>query len=367
MAPELFKVLGHCRDRLSMTEPVELFLINDANSNAFAMRDHCGPPMVVLSSRLIETFSLDELSFVIGHELGHVCCDHLSIPMPHTATIEEFGGRLVPRGVALKLFYWSRAAEISADRAGLLCAGDMDVAGRTFFKIVSGLSSTSIVKPDLDELRGQLDLMVASPAALRECHLKNPRTGGDHSFGEAFSTHPFSPMRLRALLAYARSEPFHMALDLTMTGDLLGVDTLEQIVEQDLEIMSPSYLEENTAHAGLLRRILFAAAMCVAGANGEVDEAEALALRALLGSNQPTHAGSHGDVRSQLATLMLEVSDEIPTFDRVRLLEHVTIIAGGDGVVDELELAELLDFSRTLGVAPIVVEQVLMALSKGVD
>ena len=76
--------------------------------------------MIVLSSRLLEAFSPEELRFVIGHELGHMVFDHFGIPMPHTAKVEDLAGPLVSRANALRLYVWCRSAEISGIGASLV-------------------------------------------------------------------------------------------------------------------------------------------------------------------------------------------------------------------------------------------------------
>ena len=44
----------------------------------------------------------------------------------------------------MKLYAWNRNAEISADRAGLLCCQDFEAVGRTFFKLSSGVTTDSL-------------------------------------------------------------------------------------------------------------------------------------------------------------------------------------------------------------------------------
>jgi len=122
---------------------------------------------MMLSSRLLEVMIPAELRFVMGHELGHLVLRHNEIPMPATAIVEDMAGVIVPRGTALKLFHWARAAEISADRCGLICGGDPEAAASGFFKIASGLSSAR-VRTDLAAYAKQVDSLCSAPSARKK-------------------------------------------------------------------------------------------------------------------------------------------------------------------------------------------------------
>jgi Zn-dependent protease with chaperone function len=135
MAPSLIAVVERCRQALAIELPVELFVVPRAQFNAFSYGSERGRVLVGLTSQLLEAFDDDELAFVIGHELGHFSFDHHQIPVG--VLVAE--GSKIRAAQAIQLFAWQRYAEISADRAGLVCAGGMAPTGRAFFKIASGL------------------------------------------------------------------------------------------------------------------------------------------------------------------------------------------------------------------------------------
>jgi Zn-dependent protease with chaperone function len=82
----------------------------------------------MFSSALIEAFDDQELAFVVGHELGHHMFSHHEVPVSQLSRESQ-----LEAGVVLELYAWSRYAEISADRAGLACVGELDSAARAFF------------------------------------------------------------------------------------------------------------------------------------------------------------------------------------------------------------------------------------------
>jgi Zn-dependent protease with chaperone function len=98
----------------------------------------------------------EECFFVIAHELGHIKCGHALYTLVArniAAIVALIGqatlgiGALLGQGLVYALLEWQRKAELSADRAGLLCAQDIDPAVRTFMKLAGGAT----------ELYGEMD------------------------------------------------------------------------------------------------------------------------------------------------------------------------------------------------------------------
>ena len=140
MAPELHGIIERCRTTLGVDGPLELFVYPDAIFNAAAVKPEKGRLLLLVSSALLEGFEPAELQFVVGHELGHYLFDHHAVP---TGALLRGGTRISP-SLTLRLFAWQRYAEISADRAGLVCAGGLEPAARSLFKLASGLKGDRI-------------------------------------------------------------------------------------------------------------------------------------------------------------------------------------------------------------------------------
>ncbi|MBA3459271.1 MAG: M48 family metalloprotease [Deltaproteobacteria bacterium] len=349
MAPEPHRSLAMCREVLGWDRPVELYVKPDPMVQAFCTRSVSGPFIVGISSRMLETFSDAELRFVIGHELGHAVFDHFAIPMPSTATLEDVGGRFVSRPVQLKLYLWCRAAEITADRAGVACAGGVEPAAHALLKIASGLG-TNVIKPDLSAFMAQLDALHAAPAACAD-------ERDEEGVLDCFDTHPYSPLRVRALLAFGRLQ----------AGEI-DADELERIVEGDLAVMEPTYLEDKTEEtSALMRRVLFCAGVCVAAANGEIDPTELRALRALLGAKNVDIPDDLTRIKQELVDKLVEARDKVPFAGRAQLVQHATIVAAADGLVEPRELAVLFDLAEGLGVDPVVIDHTLAGAAAPMD
>lgn len=104
-------------------------------------------PIITLFTGTIDKLTDEELGFIIGHELGHIKCKHLLYKdvankmsiISRIITDATFGfGGILTTGLEVALLYWSRMAEYSCDRAGLLVCQDFDVASKTIIKMAGG-------------------------------------------------------------------------------------------------------------------------------------------------------------------------------------------------------------------------------------
>lgn len=120
----------------------------------------------------------------------------------------------------------------------------MDAVARSLFKLSSGLTS-KVVKFSLDDFVAQADDMQTVD--------QEPGQGAPQS--DWFSTHPFSPLRAKALKLFERSELY---------GGSDSKEDLEMGVQSILSLMEASYLEAKTDTAEAMRRLLFAGLIAAA-------------------------------------------------------------------------------------------------------
>jgi len=88
-------------------------------------------PFIMLSTGLVELMSRDSLRFVLGHEVGHVPVRPRGVPHDHAAADQPADVLVLDAGERARhprdhraLREWYRKAELSCDRAGLLCGQD---------------------------------------------------------------------------------------------------------------------------------------------------------------------------------------------------------------------------------------------------
>jgi len=141
--PSLYKVYRECCDILDV-EPPEFYIECNPFPNAYTFG--YTQAFVVITSGLLEVLDEDELHFVLGHELGHFKCGHILYMMmaqnirlilSWLGQITLGLGRLIGAGLEYALLAWSRKAEFSADRAGLLAAQNDEAAIRALMKLAA--------------------------------------------------------------------------------------------------------------------------------------------------------------------------------------------------------------------------------------
>jgi Zn-dependent protease with chaperone function len=131
---------------LEIEEP-ELYVTVDPVPNAFTY-GHTRP-FIVMTSGLVDMLDDEERFFVLAHELGHIKADHVlyTVLAKNIAAIMTLIGQatlgigtILGQGLVIALYEWFRKAELTADRAGLLCVQDMNPCVRTFMKLAGGAS-----------------------------------------------------------------------------------------------------------------------------------------------------------------------------------------------------------------------------------
>ena len=182
--PEIHKMAQEVAECLHMKCPL-IFVKEEDKLNAYAVGVMGKTKSVVLYSKIVEDLTEDELRFIIGHEFTHIKEGH------------TFWGSLVEKGSAFEVpvlstiyrfvfLAWSRRAEYTCDRGGLLACGSFDTSARAILKLCVGaklahkINIDNYVNDQVDELRKQ----------------------GVFSWSEALADHPYLVRRIMALSGY---------------------------------------------------------------------------------------------------------------------------------------------------------------------
>lgn len=187
--PRVHELVRHCSDALGIAAPT-VYVMNQPTLNAatYGTEDDS---FILVHSALVDHLSDDELLDVIGHECGHIQNNHVVyLTTLHMLTqMSSIFTQWLVYPAQLALLAWSRRAEITCDRAGLLCCKDLGVSTKSLAKLALGSQKL------YDQLN--LDAFVDQYREGRE---------GAGKIAEAFASHPWLPKRVLALRAFAESE-----------------------------------------------------------------------------------------------------------------------------------------------------------------
>ncbi|HEX8272408.1 MAG TPA: M48 family metallopeptidase [Longimicrobiaceae bacterium] len=149
------------------------------NAGAWGMEK----PFITVNSGTLGLLSDRELTFILGHELGHVMSGHALYRTMMYILVQLAGMGfpivgLAARAVLAALSEWYRKAELSCDRAGLLAVQDPEAAMNTMLKFAGGgrPGQTNLAEfiQQADDYRQQGDLVDQVFKVLNTLDLTHP-------------------------------------------------------------------------------------------------------------------------------------------------------------------------------------------------
>jgi Zn-dependent protease with chaperone function len=188
--PRLHAIAARCAAVLHIRTPAVYVAPAIGELNAYTLGTD-EDSYIVVNGALVDHLTDEELTYVIGHECGHIHNSHVvfATALHYLTTAATFYVRWIVQPAILALRAWSRRAEITCDRAGLLCVKDLDVANAAMVKLALG--SQRLYKDlKIDEYLKQLP---------------EGRKGIGRLY-ELFRSHPYVPKRIEALRVFAGTE-----------------------------------------------------------------------------------------------------------------------------------------------------------------
>lgn len=120
--PRVFTIVRQTCAALEI--PMPMIFVREDNYVPVVALGFGEPYSLVLSSHWIEIFADDELSFMVGRELGHIAAGHTRFH-----SLLSVSGNENPI-VSLIFGAWLRRCALTCDKVGLLCCGSLDAAIR---------------------------------------------------------------------------------------------------------------------------------------------------------------------------------------------------------------------------------------------
>ncbi len=199
--PRIHALAKQSCDTLQIAMP-QVFVVSSPHLNAQTLGTN-DDSFIVVHSGLVDEYSDEELLTVIGHECGHIHNSHVAyLTALHYLTY--MAGMFLPwilQPALVALRGWSRRAEITCDRAGMLVARNQAASERAITKLAVGSR----------KLYEEFDL---------DAFLDQHREGnqGIGKYMEVFATHPWLPKRVLAMRTFGESALFQKALGKPAAG-----------------------------------------------------------------------------------------------------------------------------------------------------
>jgi Zn-dependent protease with chaperone function len=206
--PELYHLLVDACQVLDLEQP-QLYVRQHPAPNAYTFAMRGRQPFVVIHTSLIELLTPAEIQAVIGHELGHLKCDHgvyLTLANLVTLAVGQLPtplGEMVSQTLQAQILEWVRCAEFTCDRAALLATQDPRVVASVLMKLAGGSPSLS-PQLNLDAFLAQARSYDAISDSELGHTLKQLRTSD--------LTHPVPVLRAREIDRWASSQNYQTLL-----------------------------------------------------------------------------------------------------------------------------------------------------------
>ena len=196
--PDIYEMTVDCARRLGIGIPTVFIEQNPSTINAYAYATEDDAPLIVITSALAERYTPDELKAIIGHECGHIHNNHgiyntaamvileaVAVGIPGIQQILQ----LATLPIRYALNAWSRAAEVTCDRAGVICSNDIDAGIYAQAKSLYG-GTFNRTTTNIDAIIKQYDMIRSTPVR----------------FLELEASHPVSVRRIFAIREFQNSE-----------------------------------------------------------------------------------------------------------------------------------------------------------------
>jgi Zn-dependent protease with chaperone function len=229
--PDIYDCYLEVCETLDVEKPYPLFVSQTpiVNAGAYGMKE----PFIVLNSGSIRLLDRDEMTYLLGHEVGHVLSGHVLYKTMTVLLLQlaEMGFPVVglaARVVLIALLEWSRKSELSADRAGLLAVQHPEATMRSFMKLAGG---------GLDEETNLNDFMLQADEY---------RLTGDVSdtvfkvLNLLGTTHPFHVLRAAEIRDWIENGDY----DRVLRGEYRRRGEAPDPVKEDLNAAAHSYSED---------------------------------------------------------------------------------------------------------------------------
>ena len=215
----VYRLVQEVSEILGVLTP-HVFLDTSAEINAYVLGEE--NPTLVLTSALLDAFPDNVLKAVIGHELGHIICQHTFCRLlaenynsfSKIVGWVPFLGPLLSLGMQIPLFDWYRKSELSADRAALLATQNLENVQKCILLLAGGATriSSELSLPEFskqakefeDKYKSQCDGSITKQVRFLL---------SDFMLQHAMRTHPWPAVRLQEINKWKSSKQYELLVN----------------------------------------------------------------------------------------------------------------------------------------------------------
>jgi Zn-dependent protease with chaperone function len=204
---------------LDMPKTYDLYVSGSIMNNARVIGS--GDPMVIFGAGLYKIHDAGERRSVLAHEVAHILSDHVLYLTALDILLRAGGG--LPLGLGLPwqavkavLLEWSRATELSCDRAEALVIRDPRIVCRSLMTLAGGIPSSEL---DIDAFLRQ---------AMEYENWDDPSDRVRRFFQEINVTHPYAVRRVSEVMRWVQSGDY----DRIVGGDYIRRDDERHVREE---------------------------------------------------------------------------------------------------------------------------------------
>lgn len=166
------------------------------------------PNRILLTSGAVDLLEEEEIDFLLGHEIGHIICGHkpyqMLLDLLYTPFINDIDHFNIASIIKLPLLEWYRVSHYSADRMGLLCCQNINVALKAMIKM-SGIPKKYYDRINTDAFIKQAERFDNSTQGTFDKLVKE--------FSVRACSMPWLVLRAKYLLDWYKSDEYQQIID----------------------------------------------------------------------------------------------------------------------------------------------------------
>ncbi len=209
--PEVYEIVRKVCAVLCIPMP-EVYIYDGTVGGINAYTTGVDNPIIVLTRMAASMLDEHELSYVVGHECGHIMCNHVKFH----ALMDLLAHNLIPGADVIHnltlgplLNVWHRRSELSADRAGLLACQNMEAVKRAMLKMMG--------TPFSAYQRMRTSTLVSQSIEFQELMADETLDRSFNLLQTAFLSHPRMVFRCVELMNWVKSGEYEMLVNATVT------------------------------------------------------------------------------------------------------------------------------------------------------